>query len=184
VSWIIDHKNVWRVAVLILLLVAILGPWWFDLIVVPSKYPCSNPFIRLEGDFCGMPMPGIWILVGLVGRPIELVVGLVTGATVSTDSGYAVLYSVLCGLLVRLLVLPFFSTLLLILCGNRWRQQVFHIAAWSLATGAGLLLGIELSRHLWSWALWGIWLYIGLAISALLLEVLTLIGGKQARLGI
>jgi hypothetical protein len=53
-----------------------------------------------------------------------------------------------------------------------------------LAASAGLLLGIELSRHLWSWALWGIWLYIGLAASALMLEIFTLIGGKRTRLGI
>ena len=59
--WLREHKNVWRVTVLALLRVAMLGPWWFSRIVVPSQYPCSNPLIRLEGDYCGMPMPGSWI---------------------------------------------------------------------------------------------------------------------------
>ena len=51
------------IAGLLSLLVAIMGPWTFDLIHVPSEYPCSAPFIRLEGDFCGTPMSGGWILV-------------------------------------------------------------------------------------------------------------------------
>ncbi len=63
-SWINKHKRVWRVAILVLLLVAIMGPWTFDRINVPSEYPCS---VRLEGDFCGTPMSGIWIFSWIIG---------------------------------------------------------------------------------------------------------------------
>jgi hypothetical protein len=41
VLWLHKHKNVWRVAVLVLLLVAMVAPWAFDVVDVPSEYPCS-----------------------------------------------------------------------------------------------------------------------------------------------
>jgi hypothetical protein len=177
--WLHEHKNVWRVAILALLLVAILGPWWFDRIVVPSKYPCSNPTIRLEGDYCGIPMPGIWILWGLGARSIELLVELVTGAVASSGSGDSFSLILFYDLLVFLLVLPFFSTVLLFLRKDRRRQQVFHLAAWGLAASASLLMSIEISRLTWLWALWGNGLYIGVAASAVILEVLLFIFPKD-----
>ena len=57
-SWIVEHKRLWGIAILALLLLAILGPWAYDQINVPAEYPCSAPFIRLEGDFCGVPYSG------------------------------------------------------------------------------------------------------------------------------
>jgi hypothetical protein len=152
------------VAILVLLLVAIMEPWTFDRIDVPSEYPCSAPFVRLEGDFCGMPLSGF----------ITMVARLVKGATVFTDLAFGSLYGLLSSLLLLLLVVPVFSTLLLILGGDRRRWRVFHVAAWGLAVGMGLLL---VSR--WFWVLWGIWLYIGLAGSALILEVLVLVAGRR-----
>ncbi len=176
-SWINEHKRVWRVAILVLLLVAIMGPWTFtDRINVPAEYPCSAPFIRLEGDFCGTPLSGIWIIGGF----ISMGVGLVTGATGFTDRGGGFLCVFL--FIIVLLVLPFFSTLLLIVRGDRRRRQVFNVAAWGFAAGMGLLIGMFSYPKLF-WMLWGIWLYIGLAVSALILEVLTLAAGRRPRQG-
>jgi len=84
-SWMNDHKREWRVVVLVLLLVSIIGPWIFDLIVVPSEYACLAPAIRLAGDYCGIPMSGIWILSAAAGILVNIVVGLVTGTTAFTD---------------------------------------------------------------------------------------------------
>jgi len=162
-SWMNEHKRVWRVAVLGVLLVAIAGPWIFERIPVPSEYSCS---IRLEGDYCGIPMSGAWLLSAMAGALVNMAVGLVTGTTVLADRIREFLFSLL-GLL---LVLPFFSTLLLILRGDRRRQLVFHVAAWSLAAGLGLWIGMSSYPKLF-WVLWGIWLYVGLAASALILEV-------------
>jgi len=83
--WINEHKNVWRVAVLVLLLVAIMGPWAFDRIYVPSEYSCSAPFVRLEGDFCGVPLGGITVFSFMVVVFINISVELVTGAIVLTQ---------------------------------------------------------------------------------------------------
>jgi len=147
--------------------------------MVPAEFPCSAPFIRLEGDFCGTPLSGIWILWAIVSEFISMVVGLVTGATVLTDLGRAFRLA----RFPLLLVLPFFSTLLLILAGDRRRQQVFNVAAWGLAAGVGLLIGMASYPKLF-WVLWGIWLYIGLAASALILEVLTLVVGRRLNQGL
>jgi hypothetical protein len=172
--WLSEHKRVWRLAVLGLLVVAILGPWTLDPIWVPAERQCHAPFIRMEGDFCGMPLSGAWLLWALVSEFISLVISLVTGAPVLTNWGRAFLFL----LFALLSVLPFFSTLLLILAGDRLRRQVFNVAAWSLAAGIGLLMGMSSYPRLY-WALWGIWLYIGLAAGALILEILTLAAGRK-----
>jgi hypothetical protein len=172
--WIFEHRNVWRGAILVVMLVAIVGPWTFDVIWVPSEYPCSAPFVRLDNDFCGIPLTGIrlfrWMVEGLVQTSAELV----TGAMPFIEWTREFLF----GLLLFLPVLPFFSTLLLILRGDRRRRQVFNVAAWSLAGGVGLLLGTSSHPRLF-WVLRGIWLYIELAASALILEVLTLAAGRR-----
>jgi hypothetical protein len=171
--WLYGHRNVLRVAIFTLFIVAIIGPWWYDRIVVPSQYPCSSPFIRLRDDYCGEPMSGIWIFVVLAARVFESAVEMVTGATVIIDSVYAFLRIVLYISLALLLVLPLFTTWLLILRGDRNRHQIFHIVAW----GLGVLCVIYIFGFNWSWALWGFWLYIGLAVGALLLEILFLFVG-------
>ncbi len=175
-SWINKHQRVWRVVILVLLLIAMMGPWTFDLINVPAEYPCSAPNIRLEGDYCGMPLTGIWIFSEMVGGLINLGVRLATGATAFTDGARELLFS----LLLLLLVAPFFSTLPLILGGDRRRWRMFHVVAWGLAVGIGLLLGLSgSSRLFWVLWVWGIWLYIGLAGSALILEVLVLVAERR-----
>ncbi len=165
-SWMNDHKREWRVVVLVLLLVSIIGPWIFDQIVVPSEYACLAPAIRLAGDYCGIPMSGIWILSAAAGVLVNIVVELVPGTTAFTDRFRELSFSLL-GLL---LVLPFFSTLFLIVRGDRQHQLVFHVAAWSLAFGVGLWLAISSYPNLF-WVLWGVWLYVGLAASVLIFEV-------------
>jgi len=177
--WINEHKGVWRVAILVVALVAIMGPWTFtDLIHVPSEYSCSAPFIRLDDDFCGTPLSGISLFRGMVNGFVYARAGLLWGAMGLVE--WARLF--LSGLFLFLLVLPFFSTLLLILRRDRRRRQVFNVAAWGLAAGIGLLIGISRYPRLF-WVLWGIWLYIGLAASALIVEVLTLAAGRKPSQG-
>jgi hypothetical protein len=174
-SWINEHKKVWRAAVLIVLVVAIMGPWFFDRIHVPAQYPCS---FRLEGDFCGVPASGTYLFFGAVSEFLYRSGQLLSGAM-----GFGKwARGLFIGLLLSLLVLPFFSTLLLILAGDQRRRQVFNIVAWGLAAGIGLLIGLFSYPKLF-WVLWGIWLYIGLAASALILEVLALVAGRRPSQG-
>ena len=178
-SWINEHKGVWRVAVLVVALVAIMGPWTFtDLIHVPSEYSCSAPFIRFDDDFCGTPLSWISLFRGMVKGFVYARAGLLWGAMGLVEWAHLFLF----GLFLFLLVLPFFSTLLLILRRDRRRRQAFNVAAWGLAAGIGLLIGIS-SYPKRVLGLWGIWLYIGLAASALILEVLTLTAGRRPSQG-
>lgn len=175
ILWINKHQNIWRVAILVVALVAIIGPWVFDVINVPAQYTCSAPNIRLEGDFCGTPLRGIWLLGWMVSGFVHGSAGLVSGAIGLIDWAREFLFT----LLFFLVVLPFFSTLLSIRRRDDRRWQLFNIVAWGLAVGISLLLALSRYPRLF-WVLWGVWLYIGLAIGALLLEVATLATGRRS----
>ncbi len=166
--WLKKYKRVWRVSILVLMMAAFLGPWMFDQIHVPAKYPCSPPHYRLEGDFCGRPVSGLWLFPGIVGF-IFSGARLVTGGFVFTEWIRDLLFSVF----VSLPLLPIFGTLLLILRGDHRRRQIFTIVAWVLAIGVSLFSGLNNYPKLF-WLVWGVWLYIGLAASALILETLVL----------
>ena len=163
-SWINEHKNVGRVAVLVLLLVAIMGPWTYSSDGVPPAAWCRDPNILLENGRC---------------------VGLVTGATVLPDRAREFLGVFLFTVGIFLLVLPFFTTLLLIRGRDSRRLRVFHLMAWGLAVLSVLPLLIMLTSAsmMPPGQLWGIWLYFGLAASALILEVLALVAGRRPSQG-
>lgn len=170
------RKNIWRVVLLLMILLAIAGPWFFDHIFVPSsgEYFYSGPAIRLDENFVGMPVSGVslfrWFIVdGFVYGTAGLVKGALSFNEWARES--------LPCLLFFLPLLPFFSTLLLILCENR-RCQVFNIVAWGLGAGIGLLIGVNNYPRLF-WMLWGVWLYMGLAAIALILEVRMLMVGRK-----
>ena len=167
--WIDKHPRVWRAGALVLLLIALVGPWSFDLLNVPSEYTCSPPSVRLYGDFCGMPLSGIDMLTMMVEALLAFVQ---TGADfpVSTRDFCPLLF--LCAVVLSVFVLPFFNTLLLIVRGTSRRRGIFSVVVWSLAAGISLLIGTLRPRLFW--ALWGVWLYAELAVSALVLEGLTL----------
>ena len=173
-SWINKNKKVLRVIILALLGVAFIGPWTFDLINVPSEYSCSAPNIRLYGDFCGVPLSGIRILYWMVSGFIYAIKALGTGSMLFYDWARELLFS----LLLFLILLPFFSTLLLILRGDSRRLQIFNVVTLSLALGLCLLLGFSNYPKLF-WVLWGVWLYIGVAAAALVLEILVLVAGRS-----
>ena len=131
-----QHISILRAGVLILFVVALLGPWTFDVINVPAEYECSAPFIRLNGDFCGTPMSGLWV------------------------GGFSILP-----------LIPFFTTLLLLWKKDARRFRTAHLVAWALALILALTVFIaQINDPIIR--LWGIWLYIVLAVGAILIEYL------------
>ncbi len=173
-SWINKHKRVWGMIILVLLLVAIVGPWNFDLINVPSEYQCTEPFIRLKGDYCGVPLSGTWMLAALVGALVNLIMGLVTGASVN------LLFAFLSILSTLFLFLPMFSILLLILPGDRQNHRVFHVAVWGLAVVSSLrCMFLSSQRALPMGQLWGLWLYIGLVSGVLIIGSTTMLASRK-----
>jgi hypothetical protein len=166
-------RGYWRVILLSLLSLALIGPWMFDLINVPAEYTCHAPNVRLYGDFCGVPISGFQLLSWMVSGFVTAGLGLVTGSVVFSDWFRQLVFS----LLTILVLLPIISMLLMILRGERRRLQVFNLVAWGLALGLCLLIGLSNYPNLY-WALWGLWLYNGLAAGGVMLEVVALRQGS------
>ena len=168
-AWIKEYKRSWRWVILILLVLAFLGPWGFDLINVPAEYACDPPNIRLEGDFCGLPISFIQTFFWMIGGFFNMIIGLIRGeiAFIQTDFNFWI--SLLYSLVLILLILPIINTLFLLLRGDRPRLQKYHLVICGLNLGLVLLLGIS-NYPKFFYVLWGVWLYIGLMISILILE--------------
>jgi len=167
-SWLHEPERVWSFAALALLLVAFAGPWSFDLINVPSEYTCAAPFIRLKGDYCGVPLPGTWIFLALISQFALTVGHLATGTIVATQlsRGLPVL------LVSCLLFLPFFGTLLTVLRRGRPRKHVLHFAVWIIAA-LSIVWWYLLSPPEWPPShLWGRTIYFATALGMLALEVM------------
>lgn len=111
---------------------------------------------------------------------IQMNAGLVTGANALPGRVREFLVIDLFMMLLPLLLLPFFTTALLTRGRDSRRMRIFHLTAWLLAAGLGWLL-VAVVPVMRSGRFWGLWLYIGVAVSALTLEVLGLVSGRKPR---
>ena len=168
ITWIYQHQNTWRAAILLLLLVTILGPWVYTSDGVPPAEWCRAPNILLESDRCVKLESGATILIFMV-RALPSI-GL---ALVSDKIGIGEIFrEFLFILLFLLLLLPFFSTLLLIWGREHRRLYLFNLIVWGLALVPALLLATTDGSGLPIYTFWGIWLYIVLVAMAFILELL------------
>lgn len=166
--WFKEHKSIWRVVFLGMLALAITGPWFFDRVHVPQPHTCSLPNVRLDDNFCGVPISITWLIRVMPAQFVYLVDGLINGTPRPHNYARAEWLMLLHS---TLLVLPFLSTLALLIWHKlNWLSLLQRISL-GLAAGAGLLVGI-LGFSASSWRLWGVWLYICLTISMLIFDVL------------
>ncbi|MCO5195847.1 MAG: hypothetical protein M9930_21525 [Anaerolineae bacterium] len=166
-----DHIQQWRLVTLVLLLVALLGPWLFDRVNVPVEYPCSAPYIRLEGDFCGMPHSGMWLVATFVsgfGR------GAIAGEFSLVETGRALLSS----LIPFILVMPVLSALILIWRGNNnILLRVINVVIWGLAaTLSWFMILMQTPSGILPLQFWGLWLYGGVTTANFAVEAIALFG--------
>lgn len=171
-SFIAENKVLWRKLVPALFIISMLGPWTFDLLNVPAQYPCGKPSVRLYGDFCGYPMSGFGIFKlansGFLYILDELIKGNIAGRILDLVFPF---YT-------WIIILPFFSILLLIWNKNSRRLQTINLVAWGLACLVTLHMFIlQTNRdqfvHFF-YLLWGIWLYILVAIGTIIFEIVVL----------
>ena len=170
-STLIENKRTWRTAALILLAIAMLGPWAYDLINVPAQYSCDGPNVRLEGDFCGLP---ISLLMGL-GALFALLLGILSGdSAIGQDPSTLIL-----PLMLLVFIMPMFTNLYQLRHNEQARWQVFNVTAWGLAAiAAGVFLGLSgLRPHA---PPWGVLLYVVVALGVLALESLSLTLSRRA----
>jgi hypothetical protein len=167
-SWIVQRQNFWRGAILLLLLVAIFGPWVYTSDGVPPAEWCRAPNILLESDRCVRLESGATILTFMIGALPSVGPALVSGEIASGEIVRELLFI----LLFFLLLLPFFSTLLVLWPRDHQRLSLFNLIAWGLAIVPALLLATTGRSGLPIYTFWGVWLYIALATMALILELL------------
>jgi len=182
-SWVSEYKNAWRVAVLVLLVVAMVGPWTYSSDGVPPAEWCDDPLILLENGRCVKLVLGATVLAFWATAFFQMSMDLVAGETVLGGRAGEFLFAFLFMVGTCLLVLPFFSTLLQVLGRGRRRMRVFHVITWRLAAPLALLLAVLLVSGGPYAKLWGIWLYVALTAVALTLELLTLAGESRPAWG-
>ena len=146
-------KTVGRVTAMVLLLVAMAGPWTFDSHPATEE-TCSAPLVWLGGGRCACLVSPLVLLAPLVK---------------SGPSGYAGLVSLL-----FLPVLPFVTTLLLLVFGDRRLLRALDLAAWALIAAWSTFVFIQHSaiRGAVSLRLWGVGLCAAVAIAMLVGEIL------------
>ncbi len=119
-------------------------------------------------------MPIAYLIFSLIVGSIELAIRWAQGAAVPAFDRSLLQYVLLVP------VLPFFTTLPLLLRGNRRPWQVLQVFAWALAVIPALLFGMQ-GPLSWGGTLWGGWLYLGVSAGALILEVALLVAGRDPR---
>ena len=167
-KWFKEHKPAWRMGFLLMLVLAITGPWAFDRVSVPLPHTCSPPNIRLDDDFCGVPLSITWFVFTAVGELFDIVGRLFSGALRFASAVTQLrVFLFLC-----LLLFPVLSTVVLIWRGGGRRWGALHIAGLGLAAGVSVWrFGMGYFTAGWViWNLWGPWLYILLTASLFVLE--------------
>jgi hypothetical protein len=142
-----ENRRIIRAGVLVLFIIAMLGPWGYDLINVPAQYTCHPPNVRLYGDFCGVPISGAMVFVMLIPEFFYSVWRLITST----------LYypSLLSGLSIFLLF-PIMTTLFSLWKKETHRLRMMNLIAWILAFLLTLtLFTLQINRQ--AIQLWGLW---------------------------
>lgn len=160
---IIVNKRTWRAAALILIVVAMLGPWTYDLISVPAQYTCEGPNVRLQGDFCGLPLSILW------AGPGAILGAIVAVFTANMAPGYWFPQVPVMLTMLFIFVLPL-TLLALLRRGKQGRWQTANAVVLTLATtGAAVHLILQLPRPYGP--PWGALLYVIVALTLLALEL-------------
>ena len=160
-----------RLLGLVFLVVALCGPWGYDQINVPAEYACQKPYIRLYGDFCGLPVSALGIIF-IFGREVSAWVLRI----ITEDAGMGDLTAMLllaAGVMVILAPIASFA----------WRltRRGGHWLWWHVPLSAVAIVvsGIFLWQQAPSPAqLWGVWLYAAVLFMVLAAEAAAAIAQK------
>ena len=166
--WFTEHKNNFRKVFLILFIISIISPWSFDQHSVPADIPCD---FRLYGEFCGTPLPGIFGI--FMGIPVFF------QSISDLFSGTLIFYVRLVNGLWLFTIFPILTTMYSLWIKETSFIRTMNLIAWTLAfisTLTALILTMRTINGQVFW-LWGLWLYILMAISAVIIESLVIRNG-------
>ena len=123
-------------------------------------------------------MPGTMVLLILGASIVERIVAPASVYLDSIQTEPAIWQICIAFFFLVFLILPFISPLLLIFRGERKYLHWLLIASMAIAAGIALFGGFNSYPLQISSNLWGLWLYAGVAMLALTVEVLALVFGK------
>lgn len=173
-NWLKSHKRIWRTAILALLILALLGPWAFDLLSVPAEFACQPPNVRIDSRFCGYPMSGLTAVLSTIPPGFALISELVAGTLNVAHPGNAWLM-----LLFWLPLLVLLSLAMLVIWPKLRGWLAFHLVFLALtAVAAGVYMAFIPADRIG--LVWGLWLFLAAALAALGLEVSSLPGRQKA----
>ena len=159
--WFITHKDKIRKAFLILFIISLISPWGFDRHGVPVEIPCA---FRLYGDFCGTPIPGVF---GFMSIPFffQSISDLI--------SGTLFYYGRLLNGHWLFPLFPILTTMVSLWIKETRLIRTMNLIAWILASISTLTMFIlsMLKINGQAFWLWGLWLYILMALSAIVFEL-------------
>jgi len=176
----ISIKTVGRVAALVLLLVAMMGPWFCDSHPATQE-SCSTPLVWLGNGYCAC-LESLMSWLGHGFGPGGMLAEMVSGGLRLDAGGIANNVTML--IMSFLPLLPFLSTLLLFVGGKRRGLWVFHLVAWGLAAAVSAFFLVacwwqgEGRLRVWGAGLCGV-----VAVAMLVGEILAarLRPGREAR---
>ncbi len=157
-TWIAQNRRAWRAVLLLLLVVAFLGPWSIGLAHEPAQFECPPPYTRLEGDFCGRPKSGL-----RMGFEIARGVVFTVGALLVGDMTNAGTLRI-----TPIILAPFIPVALLLVAlwrgsgrGLRWLWPFWLLGLLAAVlyllflAASGSEFGFPYLRYVW-----GVWLYV------------------------
>ena len=164
-----------RLAILIMALLSFAGPWAFDRIMVPEPNNCSSPFVRLDGEFCGLPFVGFQVPILAAIGFYQTIASYLDGTLQLAE---AIRFSSISIPLI-LLPSPIFIGLAFSLRGHGTKLVVPASTVWALAALVAFLYG-AVGYSAFHFANWGTWLFLGLSVAALAFELPILIKTAKA----
>lgn len=174
-----DKRRIWMGIALALAIVALMGPWAFDRINVPAQYECTRPNVRLEGDFCGMPVTGLWVLMVTIQAVRGLPAAWLRGEP-GLSGGFPEIF--LAGIPL-LLVLPIITAIVRIWRSESRRWAVINLFAWGLSfIVAGWIFVAGIYERWIPFGVWGVWLYVAAAFFMMAVDIHSLIRANRANL--
>jgi len=158
-----------RLALLLLWILAILGPWTYTLDGVPPAEWCDERYVLIAEDRCADLVSGLAMLAWMPLMAASAVAELFS-------DGFVVLGRILpVAAIYALMLLPLVSSLLLLVRGDSPRRQRVHLGIMLFAVPVGGRLPFLLNGAygmVISLRLWGLWLFVVVCAVALLFELL------------
>jgi len=165
-AFIQKYRTIGRLALLVLLGISFVGPWFFDEpIFIPADYECNLGLVRLEGDFCGLPTSFLQYFWMIIVSSLSTIRADVSGSLILDEWWHACLFV----FMFFHPVLPFFSNFLLLWKPKHRSLRIFNWITWGVAALIALAFAI-FSSDMLNPALWGIWLYRVVVLLALVWE--------------